>query len=181
MTREDELIQKIEQGVPGAVDELITLLYPEILRYCLWHAPDRSLAEDATQETFLKAIRYFDRYTHRGRFKSFLYQIAANTCIDMQRKNRHSDISLEESEIDPSYSEPAFEAVRSDLVLRQLVSGLPGDQQEIVLLRFGQDLTIREIGEVVNLPLRTVQSKLRSALKKLRAEIDPPQKHPLIK
>lgn len=178
MTREDELIQKIEQGVPGAVDELITLLYPEILRYCLWHAPDRSLAEDAAQETFLKAIRYFDRYTHRGRFKSFLYQIAANTCIDMQRKNRHSDISLEESEIDPSYSEPAFEAVRSDMVLRQLVSGLPGDQQEIVLLRFGQDLTIREIGEVVNLPLRTVQSKLRSAIKKLRAEIDPPQKHP---
>lgn len=178
MTREDELIRKIEQGVPGAVDELITLLYPEILRYCLWHAPDRALAEDATQETFLKAIRYFDRYTHRGRFKSFLYQIAANTCIDMQRKNRHSDISLEESEIDPSYSEPAFEAVRSDMVLRQLVSGLPGDQQEIVLLRFGQDLTIREIGEVVNLPLRTVQSKLRSALKKLKAEIAPPQKHP---
>lgn len=178
MTREDELIQKIEQGVPGAVDELITLLYPEILRYCLWHAPDRSLAEDAAQETFLKAIRYFDRYTHRGIFKSFLYQIAANTCIDMQRKNRHSDISLEESEIDPSYSEPAFEAVRSDMVLRQLVSGLPGDQQEIVLLRFGQDLTIREIGEVVNLPLRTVQSKLRSAIKRLRSEIDPPQKHP---
>lgn len=178
MTREDELIRKIEQGVPGAVDELITLLYPEILRYCLWHAPDRSLAEDAAQETFLKAIRYFDRYAHRGRFKSFLYQIAANTCIDMQRKNRHSDISLEESEIDPSYSEPAFEAVRSDMVLRQLVSGLPGDQQEIVLLRFGQDLTIREIGEVVNLPLRTVQSKLRSALKKLKAEIAPPQKHP---
>lgn len=178
MTREDELIRKIEQGVPGAVDELITLLYPEILRYCLWHAPDRALAEDAAQETFLKAIRYFDRYTHRGRFKSFLYQIAANTCIDMQRKNRHTDISLEESEIDPAYSEPAFEAVRSDMVLRQLVSGLPGDQQEIVLLRFGQDLTIREIGEVVNLPLRTVQSKLRSALKKLKAEIAPPQKHP---
>lgn len=178
MTREDELIQKIEQGVPGAVDELITLLYPEILRYCLWHAPDRSLAEDAAQETFLKAIRYFDRYAHRGRFKSFLYQIAANTCIDMQRKNRHTDISLEESDIDPAYSEPAFENVRSDMMLRQLVSDLPGDQQEIVLLRFGQDLTIREIGEVVDLPLRTVQSKLRSALKKLKAEIAPSQKHP---
>lgn len=178
MTREDELIQKIEQGDPGAVDELITLLYPEILRYCLWHAPDRSLAEDAAQETFLKAIRYFDRYTHKGRFKAFLYQIAANTCIDMRRKNRHTNISLEESDIDPAYSDPAFEDVRSDMMLRQLVRGLPKDQQEIVLLRFGQDLTIREIGEVVNLPLRTVQSKLRSAIKKLKAEIAPSQKHP---
>lgn len=178
MTREDELIQKIKQGEARAVDELITLLYPDILRYCLWHAPDRALAEDAAQETFLKAIRYFDRYTHRGKFKAFLYQIAANTCIDMQRKTRNTDISLEESDIDPAYSESAFEEVRSDMMLRQLVRDLPKEQQEIVLLRFGQDLTIREIGKVVNLPLRTVQSKLRSALKKLKTEIAPPEKHP---
>ena len=51
MTREDKLIQKMEQGDPGAAEELIALYYPEILRYCLWHTPDRFLAEDATQET----------------------------------------------------------------------------------------------------------------------------------
>ena len=79
MTREEKLIQKIKQGDLSAADELIAMYYPEILRYCLWHAPDRSLAEDAVQETFLKALRYFDRYTHRGKFKSFLYRIAANT------------------------------------------------------------------------------------------------------
>lgn len=87
MTREDKLIQRIEQGDLGAADELIAMFYPEILRYCLWHAPNRSLAEDAAQETFLKVIRYFDRYTHKGQFKAFLYQVAANTCIDMRRKN----------------------------------------------------------------------------------------------
>lgn len=170
MTREDKLIQKLEQGEPGAADELIAAFYPEVLRYCLWHAPDRSLAEDAAQETFLKAIRYFDRYTHQGKFKSFLYRIAANTCTDMRRKYCRPDISLEESAIDPGYEEPAFDAIRSDMALRQLVSGLPPDQREIVLLRFGQDLTLRETAEVVKLPLRTVQSKLRSALKKLKKE-----------
>ena len=76
MTREDELILRIKQGEFNALDELITLYYPEILRYCLWHAPNRTLAEDATQETFLKVIRYSDRYVHKGKFKSFLYQIA---------------------------------------------------------------------------------------------------------
>ncbi len=171
MTREDKLIQKMEQGDPGAAEELIALYYPEILRYCLWHTPDRSLAEDAAQETFLKAVRYFDRYIHKGKFKSFLYRIAANTCIDIRRKNQYPDISLEESGIDPAYSEPAFEAVRSDMALRQLVSGLPKNQREIVLLRFGQDLTIRETAELLNLPLRTVQSRLRSALKRLKAEL----------
>lgn len=175
MTREDELVKRMEQGDQDAADELIKMFYPDILRYCLWHAPNRSLAEDAVQETFLKAIRYFDRYTHKGKFRSFLYQIAANTCIDMQRKNRNHDISLEESDIEPAYSDPAFEAIRSDMVLRQLVNSLSKDQQEIVLLRFGQDLTLREIAEVLHLPLRTVQSRLRSALKKLKAELGSPK------
>lgn len=176
MTREDKLIQKIEQGDLSAVDELIAIYYPEILRYCLWHAPDRSIAEDAAQETFLKAIRCFDRYTHRGKFKSFLYRIAANTCIDMQRKNCRPDISLEESAVDPGYLEPAFEAVQSDLAVRQLVRSLPENQREIVLLRFGQDLTLRETAEALHLPLRTVQSRLRSALKRLKAELCPQEK-----
>lgn len=176
MAREDELIQRIAQGDFDAVDELITMFYPEILRYCIWHTPDRSLAEDAAQETFLKTIRYFDRYTHKGRFKSFLYQIALNTCIDLQRKNRHTDVSLEESAIEIACSEPAFEAVQSDMALRQMIDSLPRDLQEIVLLRFGQELTLREIAKIRNLPLRTVQSKLRSSLRKLRAEMEMPIK-----
>lgn len=170
MTREDELIQKMEQGEAGAVDELIGMYYAEILRYCLWHAPNRSLAEDAAQETFLKAVRYFDRYTHRGRFRAFLYQIAANTCSDMRRKARNRDVSLEETEMDFAYAEPGFEEVRSDMALRQLTDALPAEHREIILLRFGQDLTMREIAEVTGLPLRTVQSRLRSALKKLKKE-----------
>lgn len=181
LTREDKLIQRIEQGDLSAADELVTLYYPEILRYCLWHAPDHSLAEDAAQETFLKVIRYFDRYTHKGKFKSFLYQIAANTCTDLWRKHRHSDISLEEAAVDPAYLDPSFEDIQSDLTLRQLVGGLERVAQEIVLLRFGQDLTMREIAQTLQLPLRTVQSRLRRALKKLRAEIVLSEEEPVQK
>ena len=172
MTREDRLIKKIEQGDIRAADELIGIYYPEILRYCLWHAPNRAFAEDAAQETFLKALRYFDRYTHRGKFRAFLYQIAANTCIDMRRKIRIAETSLEEMQVDPAKEETGYEDVQSDLALRQMVKGLPPDQQEIVLLRFGQDLTMLEIAEAVNIPLRTVQTRLRSALKKLKKEVE---------
>ena len=58
MKREEELLQRMAQGDIHAADELIKMFYPEILRYCLWHAPNKSLAEDAVQETFLKMIRY---------------------------------------------------------------------------------------------------------------------------
>lgn len=172
MTREDELIQRIEHGDAEAVEELVKRFYPEILRYCLWHTPDRSLAEDAVQETFYKAIRYFNHYVHKGKFKSFLYQIAANTCIDMRRKKWQTEISFEELNVDPSYLDPTFEEIHANLTLKQLVRSLPEETQEIVLLRFGQDLSLREIGEVIGLPLRTVQSKLRSALKRLKKEFE---------
>lgn len=175
MTREDELVKRMERGDPAAADELIKLYYPDILRYCLWHAPDRSLAEDAAQETFLKAIRYFDRYAHKGKFKPFLYRIAANTCIDMQRKNNRPDIPLEEMAVDPGRLEPAFENIHADMAVRQLVSSLPKQQREIVLLRFSQDLTLREIAEATGQPLRTVQTRLRAALKKLKAEMGSPK------
>ena len=171
MTREDELILRIKQGEFNALDELITSYYPEILRYCLWHAPNRSLAEDATQETFLKVIRYSDRYIHKGKFKSFLYQIASNTCIDLRRKKWLTDTSLDELQIEFVHEEKGFEEVIEDIQLRHLVRNLPDELKEIVLLRFGQDLTIREISEIVDQPLRTVQSRLRSALKQIKKEM----------
>ncbi|MBU3877201.1 RNA polymerase sigma factor [Faecalicatena sp. AGMB00832] len=172
MTREDELIHRIEQGDPDAVEELVKIYYPEILRYCLWHAPDRSLAEDAAQETFFKAVRYFNHYVHKGKFKAFLYQIAANTCVDMRRKRWLSDFSYEELALDFACAETGFEEIHSNLFLKQVVCRLPDDLREIVILRFGQDLTLKEIANIVGLPLRTVQSRLNSALKRLRKEFE---------
>lgn len=169
MTREDKLIQRMEQGDRKAVEELIEMFYDEILRYCIFHVPNRSLAEDAAQETFLKVVRFHGRYqSSRGKFKTFLYQIAANTCIDTKRKIRQGDISLEQSEREFSCVERGYEDARSDLAFRQLADGLPDELRELVLLKYGQDLTMREIAQVVNLPLRTVQSRLRAALKKLK-------------
>lgn len=169
MTREDKLIQRMEQGDSKAVEELIEMFYAEILRYCLFHVPNRSLAEDAAQETFLKVIRFHGHYTRsRGKFKPFLYQIAANTCIDMARKTRRSDVSLEQLTKEFSYAEKGYENARSNLAFKQLTAGLPDDLQELVLLKYGQDLTMREIAQVTDLPLRTVQSRLRAALKKIK-------------
>lgn len=170
MAREDELFKQIEKGDKNAIEELVALYYPEILRYCIWNAPNKSLAEDAAQETFLKAVRYFDRYVHQGKFKSFLYQIAANTCIDMKRRKWVTEVGYEQLSGEAEYQDDGFEKVDDNLQIRQLVSALPNDLQEIVILRYAQELTIREIAGIVNLPLRTVQSKLRSALKRLRKE-----------
>lgn len=170
MTREDKLIMRMKQGDLHAAEELTELLYPEILRYCLWHAPSRELAEDAAQETFLKAMRYYDRYIHKGKLRPFLYRIAANTCIDLRRKS--TELSIEDLCTEPACEDSNMQAVQADLTFRQQIQCLPQEQQEVVLLRFGQDLTLREIAQITEAPLRTVQSRLRAALKKLKLQLE---------
>lgn len=171
MTREDELFKRIEKGDKGAIEELAALYYPEILRYCVWNAPNKFLAEDAAQETFLKAFRYFERYIHQGKFKSFLYQIASNTCIDMKRRKWATEVGYEQLSSEPEYQDRGFNEIDDRIQIRQLVKGLPIELQEIVILRYAQELTMREIAEIVNQPLRTVQSRLRRALKRLKKEM----------
>ncbi|MCD8355487.1 MAG: RNA polymerase sigma factor [Clostridia bacterium] len=168
MTREDQLIRQCKAGEKDALDELIRMYYPDILRYCLWHAPDRQSAEDATHETFLKAIRHLDSYVHRGYFRAFLYRIAANTCVDMRRNKWSSAASLPD---DLVLEECGYRKAEADADFQRMVGRLPVEQRELVLLRFAQQLTLREIAEVTGLPLRTVQSRLRAALKKLKSSL----------
>ena len=173
--REDKLIKRIEQGDVTAADELIKAYYPEILKYCIWHAPNRALAEDATQETFFKAIRYMNKYVHRGKFRAFLYKIATNTCIDMWRKQElikevTEGTKLGQMQIEMSYEESGFTEVQALLDLQRMIRILPEEQREIVILRFAHNLTIREIANVLEVPFRTVQSRIRLALKKLEVE-----------
>lgn len=167
MTREDKIFKQLESGDTDCLNELIKLYYQDILRYCRWHVPNRSLAEDATQETFLKAIKYFERYVHKGKFKSFLYKIAANTCVDMRRGKRA------ESEIPKELTadENGFNKVEAELNFKVLIGKLPEETRELVILRYAFDLTIREVAEAAGLPMRTVQSRLRAALKQIKKDI----------
>ena len=172
---EDKLIKRIEQGDITAADELIEVYYPEILKYCIWHAPNRTLAEDATQETFLKVIRYMNKYVHKGNFRAFLYKIAANTCIDMWRKQKTvkefpEGMKLEQIQMEISYEESGFTEIQELLDLQKMIRILPNEQREIIILRFVHNLTIREIANITGIPFRTVQSRIRTALKKLKVE-----------
>ena len=78
---------------------------------------------------------------------------------------------LEDLQEEPSYVEKDFKNVEEELVICSLVKNLEPKDQEIVLLRFGQNLKLREIAEIVGLPMRTVQSRLKVSLKVIEKEM----------
>ena len=160
--RESELYERICSGDMPALDELISGDYPEILRYCMRHAP-AGLGEDAAQETFLKAVRHLDAHAFRGRFRAWLYKIAANTCADRCRRE-----TATEPLSDSPYIDPGFERTELGIDLGAALAALPEAQREVVLLRYVHGLKLREAAEVLGVPLRTAQSRERAALKALK-------------
>lgn len=172
LTHEDDLIKQFKKGRQECLDELIRLYYPVILRYCLWHMPDKDSAQDAVQETFLKLVRFIGRYEPRGQFRAFLYRIAANTCTDMKRSLSSTEFLTEQIIENTRYEENGFQAANDRQQLATAYCALDNETRELVLLRYGQELTLREIATVTGLPLRTVQTRLRKAVKTMRNILD---------
>ena len=86
MNQEQRHIKAAKEGDLSALNDLIRSYYLEIYKYCFWHIKNKEQAEDITQETFYKAIRFLNAYKNIGTFRAFLYKIALNTCIDYQKK-----------------------------------------------------------------------------------------------
>lgn len=162
---DDELIEKIQNGKIECGDELVSRYYSSILRYCRWHCVSRWQAEDLTQETFYRVFRSLDSYVGQGNFRAYLYRTAYHLCVDETRHMAWN--KLPEDERDP---DDRIEQIENVETVKRLLSSLTEPQREAVILRFGEDMSFREIAGITGIPLRTVQSRIRLALKMLRKE-----------
>ena len=134
-----------------------------IYTVCLQFVHDPPTAEDLTQEVFLHLFRTIGSYREQGQFRAYLYRIAYCLCVDAARQRKADP--LPEDLADPA---APFEAIENRDLAQRLLAGLPPEQREAILLRYGQGLKYREIAAVTGQPLRTVQSRVRKALKTLR-------------
>lgn len=167
------LLRRARAGDAAALDALVQEYYPQILNYCRWHVPDAQLAQDAAQETFYRAVRWLDGTGgFAGQFRPFLYKVAKNVCIDLHRSSARDGPALESLPEEPAYREAGFDQTEDALNLRALTAKLEPDLRELVVLRFAQQLKLREIAQVTGLPMRTVQSRLRTALKILKTQLE---------
>lgn len=161
---DDDLVERIRLGDETAAETLVRRYYTAILRYCLHRCGSGETAEDLTQETFLRLFRSLPGYTGKRKFRAFLYTIAERLCIDESRKTR--PYPLEDQRLVEEYDEIRRAEDREEVT--RLLDELPREQRTAVLLRYGEQLSFREIGDVMGCSLRTAQSRVRWALKKMR-------------
>lgn len=162
---DDELVQQVCLGDENAAEELIRRYYAAILRYCANRCGSRERAEDLTQETFLRLFRSLPGYAKRNRFRAYLYTIADRLCIDESRRLRQ--YPLEDGEWLEDERD-GIGRVQDRAEVNALLDALSPEQREAVILRYGEQLSFREIAEVMGIHLRTAQSRVRRAIQIMR-------------
>ena len=135
---------------------------------------NKDLAEDLTAEVFLKAFEKFHTYKEGSSFKSWIYAVAHNHLVDHYRKNRESvDLELIENVVESEMDTRVL--LEKRLAVEQaeeLLEYLTDEEREIVLLRYHRDLSMREIGDVVDKEEVTVRVMVHRALGKMRKKYD---------
>jgi RNA polymerase sigma-70 factor, ECF subfamily len=121
--------------------------------YCFYVLGDHHDAEDATERTFLAALATVDRFTDRGAsFRAWLFRIAHNQIANALRGKRRRRTTTIDAVAEPAGGlDPAQALDRADEArrLRQALGGLPDDRRQVLILRFVDGLTAREIGQVL--------------------------------
>ncbi len=137
-----------------------------LLRVCYVCLKDMQQAQDATQETFLKAYRELDRFREASSEKTWLIRIAINTCRSMQRSAwfRHTDRRITPEDL-PLAAGTAVDDERLDLMCSLLK--LPEKLREVTLLYYWQEMTVQEIAQILGIAHSSVSVRLQRAREKL--------------
>lgn len=140
--------------------------YDKIYRYCYFKIFDKQLAQDITQETFLRFYKQ-ELYLDNGKHLAYLYTIARNLCIDEFRKKTVD--SLDDFEEEAIY-DPCEEWI-DNLTLRSIIGKLPQEDQELIFLRYVNEMPITSICSIMGISRFAIYRKLSKSLKWLKNEL----------
>lgn len=174
-----ELVELYENGNDSAFDTILSRHQAYVYSYILFFVHQRDVADDIFQETFMRAIIAIrsHHYQTTGKFSAWLIRIAHNLVIDYLRDRGNSNIVATEN-----FPETLLNSIRhsektheTHLVeeqdmqtLRHLLDFLPAPQAEVVLMRFYEDMSFKEIAEATGVSINTSLGRMRYALINLR-------------
>ena len=172
------LMLRYRDGDVAAFEILYKRHNDALYRYLLRLCGHKDSAEDIFQESWGKIIKARKNYRPTAKFTTFLYRVAHNCFIDHIRKNKRHTLTIDvEPDTQPSPIEaPELQTERS-LARRRLMTALqdlPDEQRDVFLLHEEAGLNLDQIASTTNTNRETVKSRLRYAVKKLRAAIDEP-------
>jgi RNA polymerase sigma-70 factor, ECF subfamily len=161
---------------PGAFEDLAMPLFDSLYNFAHWLTQNREEAEDLVQETYLKALRGFASFQSGTNFRAWIFQILRNTFLSSRSRLERRMTDYLTSDEDDSF-EPAANCATAESILIQrcdtdavrcAIEQLSAHSREILLLSDVEEMSYREIAEVLSIPIGTVMSRISRARKAVR-------------
>lgn len=177
---EHATVARVLGGDTAAFGELVTRHQRGIYYLCLRYLHAEEDAADMSQRVFLRAYEKLGSFGGRSAFKTWLYRIAVNLCLNAIRdRARCSTVPLEEHDarVDAG-QEGHTELARQRLLLRQAVARLPPKQRSCVILRVYHDLPFAEVAEILESSVGSVKVNYHHAMKRLQCLVQADEENP---
>ncbi|WP_164730812.1 RNA polymerase sigma factor [Anoxybacter fermentans] len=162
-------IQLAKQGDEEVLTRVVDTYYQQIYQYISRLMEDQMLAQDLTQETFIKMLKALPRYDpKRAKFSTWLYTIATNLCRDYWRKKQPEMMETDDLDILTGGYPGELKKWEVKHLVQDALNILPFRQRIPIYLAYVQGMSYEEIGEICRCPVGTVRSRIHYGLKKLR-------------
>lgn len=182
---DEALMKRFQEGDSGALGALYDR-YADRLRAFAYRQGARR-PDDVVQDAFMRVVRKGDSFKGNARFKTWLFSITRNLCIDAARRDSFRQMPKLEDPIgregamtrgdtiaNPSPASDALRAAQDTqfrATLETALAALPSDQRDVFLLRQSSGLSFAEVAEIVGCKENTAKSRMRYALQSLRAAL----------
>ncbi|WP_027419842.1 RNA polymerase sigma factor [Crocinitomix catalasitica] len=174
----DELISRLRNDDINALGELYNLLSKKIYNRCLFILKDQNLAEDATQELFLKAFRHIGSLKDDKKIEGWLNRMAYNYCMDYFRKEKKTkdqlDVLVNEEEPLSIIDNIEFlenSKVKKDKLVAE-IEALNETDRMILVMYYWEGMLVSEIAEMMDLGISAVKMKLSRTRSKLKENLE---------
>ncbi len=176
------ILERFKNGDTSAFKEIVIAYQDNIYELCFRMLGDRDNAQDAAQETFLKAYQGIGRFEPDASIYTWLYRIGVNTCIDYKRRSAlesffrrpfSSGDAIEQEPSDAPSPERLAESKQAAAALQKALGKLSHKLRAVIVMKEIEELSYEDIAKVLDISLGTVKSRIsraREELKRLVAE-----------
>jgi RNA polymerase sigma-70 factor (ECF subfamily) len=178
-----EKIKQVKKGDQAAFEDVVTFFRNKIYQHCYRMLGNAHEAEDVSQEAFIRAYINIHSYDDKRKFSTWLYRIATNLTIDRLRKRKPDyflDATIKGTErldmyaqlqADNRLPEEEVEGLELQRYLHQEISDLPPKYRTIIMLRYLEEFSLKEISDILDMPLGTVKTRIHRGREALRKKL----------
>ncbi len=166
------LLEDCKRGDRKALDSLVRRYERPVYNAAFRMLGNPDEAADVTQTVFMKAFENLDRYDSKHKFFSWIYRIAINESINQFNRRKPTEPLAENLESVVHTPESSFDADQLSQDLQAALMDLQEDHRAVIILRHFTEYSYREIGQILDLPEKTVKSRLFSARQKMKEGLE---------